>query len=36
MSMALIGLCTPGIVIGNPGCVAKTYPAFFEDLEQLR
>jgi len=36
MSMALVGLCTPGIVIGNPGCVAKTYPSFFEDLEQLR
>ena len=20
----------------NPGCVAKTYPQFFDDLEQLR
>jgi 3-phosphoshikimate 1-carboxyvinyltransferase len=36
MSMALIGLCTPGMVIRNPSCVAKTYPAFFEDLERLR
>jgi 3-phosphoshikimate 1-carboxyvinyltransferase len=36
MSMALIGLKVPGIVIKNPGCVAKTYPRFFEDLERLR
>jgi 3-phosphoshikimate 1-carboxyvinyltransferase len=36
MSMALIGLKIPGIVIRNPGCVAKTYPRFFEDLELLR
>jgi 3-phosphoshikimate 1-carboxyvinyltransferase len=36
MSMALVGLKVPGIVIRNPGCVAKTYPAFFEDLEGLR
>jgi 3-phosphoshikimate 1-carboxyvinyltransferase len=36
MSMALIGLRVPGIVIKNPGCVAKTYPNFFTDLEKLR
>jgi 3-phosphoshikimate 1-carboxyvinyltransferase len=36
MSMALIGLKVPGIVIRNPGCVAKTYPGFFADLEKLR
>jgi len=36
MSLALIGLKVPGIVIDNPGCVAKTYPHFFTDLEQLR
>jgi 3-phosphoshikimate 1-carboxyvinyltransferase len=36
MSMALIGLKVPGIVIRNPGCVAKTYPGFFDDLERLR
>jgi 3-phosphoshikimate 1-carboxyvinyltransferase len=36
MSMALIGLRVPGIVIKNPGCVAKTYPGFWEDLEKLR
>ena len=36
MSMALIGLRVPGVVIDNPGCVAKTYPNFFTDLEKLR
>jgi 3-phosphoshikimate 1-carboxyvinyltransferase len=36
MSMALIGLKVPGIVIKNPGCVAKTYPGYFADLEKLR
>jgi 3-phosphoshikimate 1-carboxyvinyltransferase len=36
MSMALVGLRVPGVVITNPGCVAKTYPGFFEDLETLR
>jgi 3-phosphoshikimate 1-carboxyvinyltransferase len=36
MSMALIGLKVPGVVIKNPGCVAKTYPGFFADLEKLR
>jgi 3-phosphoshikimate 1-carboxyvinyltransferase len=36
MSMALLGLRVPGIVIKNPGCVAKTYPGFFADLEKLR
>jgi 3-phosphoshikimate 1-carboxyvinyltransferase len=36
MSMALVGLSVPGVVIRNPGCVAKTYPRFFEDLSRLR
>ncbi len=36
MSLALVGLKIPGIVIDNPGCVAKTYPHFFDDLEELR
>jgi 3-phosphoshikimate 1-carboxyvinyltransferase len=36
MSLALVGLKVPGVVIRNPGCVAKTYPAFWEDLEKLR
>jgi 3-phosphoshikimate 1-carboxyvinyltransferase len=36
MSMALIGLRVPGVIIKNPGCVAKTYPGFWDDLEKLR
>jgi 3-phosphoshikimate 1-carboxyvinyltransferase len=36
MSLALIGLKVPGVVIRNPGCVAKTYPGFWQDLERLR
>jgi 3-phosphoshikimate 1-carboxyvinyltransferase len=36
MSLALVGLRVPGVVIDNPGCVAKTYPGFFADLERLR
>jgi 3-phosphoshikimate 1-carboxyvinyltransferase len=35
MSLALIGLRVPGIVIRDPGCVAKTYPNFWRDLELL-
>ena len=36
MSLALVGLRMPGVVIDNPGCVAKTYPSFFTDLARLR
>jgi len=35
MSFALAGLGTPGVVILDPGCVAKTYPRYFEDLSSL-
>lgn len=35
MSFALIGLRQPGVVISDPGCTAKTYPAYFDDLETL-
>jgi 3-phosphoshikimate 1-carboxyvinyltransferase len=35
MSLALVGLATPGVVIKDPGCTAKTYPAFFADLGKL-
>lgn len=35
MSLALIGLRSPGIKIQNPGCTAKTYPEYFDDLERL-
>lgn len=36
MSLALVGLKVPGVVIRNPGCVAKTYPGFWDDFEKLR
>jgi 3-phosphoshikimate 1-carboxyvinyltransferase len=36
MSLALVGLLVPGVVIADPGCVAKTYPGFFADLDKLR
>jgi len=32
MSLALVGLRVPGVVIRDPGCTAKTYPGFFDDL----
>jgi 3-phosphoshikimate 1-carboxyvinyltransferase len=36
MAFALIGLRAPGIEIENPGCVAKTFPNYFEVLDTLR
>jgi len=36
MAFAVTGLKSEGIRINNPGCVAKTYPDFFRDLESLR
>ncbi len=36
MSFALLGLRSPGIVIEDPGCVAKTFPGFWRALEALR
>ena len=36
MSFSLLGLAHDGIVISNPGCVAKTFPTFFQVLDQLR
>jgi 3-phosphoshikimate 1-carboxyvinyltransferase len=35
MSLSLLGLRAPGMEILDPGCVAKTYPGFFEDFESL-
>jgi 3-phosphoshikimate 1-carboxyvinyltransferase len=35
MSLALVGLKVPGVVIRNPGCVAKTYPGFWQDWKGL-
>ena len=36
MSFALLGLRVPGIAIADPGCVAKTFPGFWDALEGLR
>jgi 3-phosphoshikimate 1-carboxyvinyltransferase len=35
MSLALVGLRSPGVVILDPGCTAKTYPRFFDDLAAI-
>ncbi len=35
MSFALVGLKVPGVTILDPACVAKTYPAFWDDLAKL-
>jgi 3-phosphoshikimate 1-carboxyvinyltransferase len=35
MAGALLSLRIPGLAIENPGCVAKSYPGFFRDLERL-
>jgi 3-phosphoshikimate 1-carboxyvinyltransferase len=36
MSLSVLGLRAPGVEIADPGCVAKTYPSFFDDLDRLR
>jgi len=36
MAAAIIALARPGILIENPGCVAKSYPRFFRDLATIR
>ncbi|NHN29721.1 3-phosphoshikimate 1-carboxyvinyltransferase [Paenibacillus agricola] len=35
MSLSLIGSRVAGIRILDPGCVSKTYPCYFEDMEKL-
>jgi len=35
MSFALVGLKQNGLRIADPECTAKTYPAYFDDLQQL-
>ncbi len=35
MSFAVAGLKTPGVVINDPGCVAKSFPDFWEFFEKL-
>lgn len=36
MALALVGLRVPGVVVLDPGCVAKTFPEYFTALEGLR
>jgi 3-phosphoshikimate 1-carboxyvinyltransferase len=36
MAFSLIGLKIPGITILDPDCVSKTFPNYYEVLEQLR
>jgi 3-phosphoshikimate 1-carboxyvinyltransferase len=36
MAFALAGTKSAGVTIKDAGCVSKTYPAYFEDLEKLR
>ncbi|MGE5357642.1 MAG: 3-phosphoshikimate 1-carboxyvinyltransferase [Bacteroidales bacterium] len=36
MALSLVGLRIPGVEIEDPGCVTKTFPGFFEMLEELR
>ncbi len=36
MAFALAGLRIPGVTILDPGCVAKTYPRFWDDLDRIR
>jgi len=35
MSFAIAGLAAGGMKIGNPDCVNKSFPAFWEELEKL-
>jgi 3-phosphoshikimate 1-carboxyvinyltransferase len=35
MSFALAGVMADGITILDPGCVAKTYPRFWDDLKKV-
>jgi 3-phosphoshikimate 1-carboxyvinyltransferase len=35
MSFAIAGLRRPGVRIGEPQVVAKSYPAFWDDLERI-
>jgi len=35
MAFAVAGLAIPGVRIRDPGCVAKSYPGFWDDLARL-
>ena len=36
MAFSVLGLVVPGMQIEDPGCVAKTFPGFYDALEALR
>lgn len=36
MSFTILGLAVPGVSIANPGCVAKTFPGFYDVVDALR
>lgn len=36
MALALLGMVRGGVTIDDPGCVAKSYPSFWRDLERVR
>ncbi|MEO0492444.1 MAG: 3-phosphoshikimate 1-carboxyvinyltransferase [Actinomycetota bacterium] len=36
MAFSLVGLVVDGVEVRDPGCVAKTFPGFFQALDQLR
>ena len=36
MAFSLVGLRVQGVEIENPGCVAKTFPGFFNELSRLK
>ena len=36
MAFSILGLAVPGVEIEDPGCVAKTFPGFYDVLDELR
>ena len=36
MAFTVLGLATPGIIIDDPACVSKTFPGFFDAIDELR
>ena len=35
MSLALVGLRSPGVTILDPACVRKTFPNYWEALREI-
>ena len=36
MAFGLLGLAVPGMAVRDPGCVAKTFPGYWDLLDELR